>query len=209
MQLLIIFNDQDLFLKAVHDYSHWEKSQWLFIVQGIICILGQATDLSSSISLHQIYRTWTKRWDWLVMCVILFFPSSLTASSANTWDYGHLINCKVAEMCWRGWQTWQGASGSCTYSPLPVCPFTQGSNISISKTLQITQLSFLADRAYCSLIFNLPPTQTHRSLSVELLSSLLSPNFDVKPGFPQPRCRIQHSGGTCFLSKLLKESITG
>lgn len=138
----------------------------------------------------------------------LVFSIIINCQFCKHGDYGHLINCKVAEMCWRGWQTWQGASGSCTYSPLPVCPFTQGSNISISKTLQITQLSFSADKAHCWLIFNLPPTQTHRSLSVELLSSLLSPNFDVKPRFPQPRCRIQHSGGTCFPSKLLKESVT-
>lgn len=34
----------------------------------------------------------------LIFSIILFFPS-LTAGSANTWDYGHLINCKVAEMC--------------------------------------------------------------------------------------------------------------
>jgi len=34
---------------AVYNYSHWEKSQQPFIIQGIICILGQATHFNSSI----------------------------------------------------------------------------------------------------------------------------------------------------------------
>ena len=53
-------------------------------------------------------------------------------------------------------------------------------------------LVFLAARARCCLMCNLPSARTPRSLSVGLIFRLLSPTLYTDPRLPNVRCRTKH-----------------